>query len=214
MALNLVCAVLERGPQDLAEMAVLLAIADSADKDSGEAWPSQVTIARRARQTDRGVRNVLARLRRDGWLTWEERKRANGSRASNVYTVNLVMLGEGREGGPMPNADRNLVPGRARNPVPGGSGTPFRGVPELRSGACPEPRSPLEPSLKIEPSALAREGVEFSAFQRAQLREGKPVIVGSALLRPWSQAFQAAALAARAQDAGEACGACGGGGHV
>ena len=36
MAMNLVCAVLDRGPADLAEMAVLLAIADSADKDTGE----------------------------------------------------------------------------------------------------------------------------------------------------------------------------------
>ena len=110
MALNLVCAVLDRGPQDLAEMAVLLAIADSADKDSGEAWPSQVTIARRARQTDRGVRNVLARLRDAGWLTWEPRQRSNGSRATNVYTLNLAKLGEAREGGAMPSSTRNPVP--------------------------------------------------------------------------------------------------------
>ena len=35
MALNLVCAVLDRGPADLSEMAVLLAIADSADRIRG-----------------------------------------------------------------------------------------------------------------------------------------------------------------------------------
>ena len=78
MAINLMVAVLDRGPSDLAEMAVLLAIADSADRDTGEAWPSQRTIARRARQSDRNVRNVLDRLRAGGWLTWEARKRDNG----------------------------------------------------------------------------------------------------------------------------------------
>lgn len=191
MALNLVCAVLERGPSDLAETLVLLAIADSADKDSGEAWPSQATIARRARQTDRSVRNVLARLWRDGWLTWEERKRANGSRASNVYTLNLAKLGEAREGGAA----------ATRNHVPGGSGTTFRGAPEPRSGHAPEPRSALEPSHKIEPSAHARGA---SDFQKARLRSGQAVLIGGRLLQPGTQAFEAAALAVRLQDAGEA----------
>jgi hypothetical protein len=124
MAMNLTCAVLDRGPADLAEMAVLLAIADSADKDTGEAWPSQKTLARRSRQTDRSVRNVLARLRAAGWLTWEKRLRANGSQASNVYTLDLAKLGE----------------------------TPRNGVPTPRNDVPPPPEhgSALEPSQKKE----------------------------------------------------------------
>ena len=132
MAMNLVCAVLDRGPADLAEMAVLLAIADSADKDTGEAWPAQKTLARRSRQTDRSVRNVLARLRAAGWLTWEKRLRANGSQASNVYTLDLAKLGE---------TPRNGVP-TPRNDVPP--------PPEHGSAHAPEHGSALEPSQKKE----------------------------------------------------------------
>lgn len=143
MALNLVCAVLDRGPANLAEMAVLLAIADSADKDSGEAWPAHKTIARRSRQTDRSVRNVLKRLRAAGWLTWRENKRPNGSQASNVYTVNLEKLGETPRG----NGGRNNVP-PPRNDVPP--------PPEHGSAHAPERGSALEPSQKKETTRAAR----------------------------------------------------------
>lgn len=132
MAINLMCAVLDRGPADLAEMAVLLAIADSADKDTGEAWPAQKTIARRARQSDRSVRNVLRRLQAAGWITWEKRLRANGSQASNVYTIELAKLGE---------TPRNGVPA-PRNDVPP--------PPERGSTHAPERGSALEPSQKKE----------------------------------------------------------------
>jgi hypothetical protein len=122
--MNLVVAVLDRGPQRLSDMAVLLAIADSADKDSGEAWPSQRTIAKRSRQTERSVRNALSRLQADGWLTCEARTRPNGSRTSNVYTLNLAKLGEApRNDVPPPPerrsaAPRNDVPPTPRNDVP------------------------------------------------------------------------------------------------
>lgn len=150
MALNLVCAVLDRGPSDLSEMAVLLAIADSADKDTGEAWPSQATIAQRARQTDRSVRNVIGRLVAAGWLSVEERRRPNGSRRSSLYTVNLAKLGEARA----KPAPEPAGKGKGnRNGVPVATGTTFRGVPERGSGHAPEPRSALEPSQKKEPCA-------------------------------------------------------------
>ena len=124
MAISLMVAVLERGPSGLADMAVLLAIADSADKDTGEAWPSQRTIAARSRQTDRSVRAVLERLREDGWITWEKRLRGNGSQASNLYTLNLEKLGEGRAArGATPPERRSAPPGTTFHPRPG---TTFR----------------------------------------------------------------------------------------
>ena len=156
MAINLVAAVLDRGPAKLAEMAVLLAIADSADKDSGEAWPSQATIARRARLTDRGVRKVLLALQAAGWITWEPRTRPNGSRTSNVYTVNLVKLGE------------------ARNHVPGVPGTTFRGGAEPRSGHGPEPRSAPEPSQKKEPSRARPSGRDAQAARSLPAGSERP----------------------------------------
>lgn len=178
MALNLVCAVLDRGPEDLAEMAVLLAIADSADKDTGEAWPSQATIARRARQSDRNVRNVIGRLVAAGWLSVEDRRRPNGSRASSLYVVNLAMLGEDRRVERV-DADRRRA-GSKRNHVPVASGTTFRGVAEARSGYAPEPRSALEPSHNIEPCAVGAGSVDFgkwTPFQRSRVRLGESVIL-------------------------------------
>jgi uncharacterized membrane protein len=204
MALNLVCAVLDRGPANLADMAVLLAIADSADKDSGEAWPSQSTIAARSRQTARSVRNVLERLRADGWLTWEARRRANGSQASNVYTVNLAKLGEDRG----LRAERGSASGRNVVPPP----------PERGSTHAPERGSALEPSHHKEPCATySQKGLAvpsrpamrgagvaplaLSPFQRSRVRSGQSILLDGLTLLPVSPVFGALRQAVRAQDA-------------
>lgn len=205
MALNLMCAVLDRGPVDLSEMAVLLAIADSADKDTGEAWPSQARIAARARQTDRSVRNVLERLRLGGWLTWEKRLRANGSQASNVYTINLAKLGE---------APRNVVP-PPRNVVPP--------PPERGSTHAPERGSTLEPSHHLEPCADDAERVQsaplrpamrgpglavgsvagLSSFQRSRILSGQSLVVDGVPVKPGSPQMDTLRQALLSQDAGE-----------
>lgn len=231
MALNLVCAVLDRGPADLAEMAVLLAIADSADKDTGEAWPSQKTIARRARQTDRSVRNVLARLRDAGWLTWEARARRNGSQASSVYTLDLGKLGEAPKG----------AGGRNEGPAPRKHVPP---PPERGSGHAPEQGSALEPSQNKElarrraarpdrrPAATSaadpaqrsdterrkpgRDAADaaamigrFNEFERHLLRSGQSVVVrdpnGSWMLSATSELHHAARCALKYLERGEGC---------
>ena len=188
MAMNLVCAVLDRGPADLAEMAVLLAIADSADRDTGEAWPAQKTIARRARQTDRSVRNVLARLQAAGWLTWEKRLRPNGSQASNVYTLDLEKLGE---------TPRNAAP-TPRNPVPP--------PPERGSAHAPERGSALEPSQKKETAREhatrpMRRPEKRPAAPRRQPKPPAPKVAQAATVErspeskrpdPWTRAASAA----------------------
>ena len=118
MALNLVCAVLDRGPSDPMCKLALLAIADSADKDTGEAWPSLATISARACVTPRRLRDILKRLRADGWLTWQHRQRPNGSQASSLYTVNLHKLGEAPRSRATENpADGARVGGTQRPPL-------------------------------------------------------------------------------------------------
>ena len=94
MALNLIVAALERGPASPTDALVLIAICDSADKVSGEAWPSLRSLAQAARVTPRAVNKILLRLVADGWIEIERRHRANGSQASNLYRVNLAQLGE------------------------------------------------------------------------------------------------------------------------
>lgn len=184
MALNLMVAVLDRGPDDLAEMAVLLAIVDSADKDTGEAWPSKATIARRSRQTYRNVLNVLERLRAGGWLTWEVRTRPNGSTTSNLYTVNLEQLGEV----PRPKADKSGG-GERRSSPPGNVVPPPR---EPASSHGGEAGSSPEPSHHLN----LGEGADFpilGKFLRGELDamrdftfEGK-VVDG---LSPYAEAWR------------------------
>ena len=166
MAINLMVAVLDRGPSDLAEMAVLLAIADSADRDTGEAWPSQRTIARRARQSDRNVRNVLDRLRAGGWLTWEARKRDNGSQASNVYSLNLEQLGEAPRGATTP-------PERASGLEPSHKKEPCAAKPAVR------------PPRRLPPvgGGAALDLAKLSKWQLTQLREGKALVIEGRSLR-------------------------------
>lgn len=219
MALNLVCAVLDRGPADLAEMAVLLAIADSADKDTGEAWPSQKTVALRSRQSDRNVRNVLERLRTGGWLTWEKRLRANGSQASNLYIVDLERLGEGRRSA-SPPPERASAPPRKLVPPP----------PERASGHGVERASALEPSHKKEPcrgalrpavrqappvpakgqAALAAcvvNVVDLTAFDRSRVRSDQSLVVRGVVVSAGSAVMASLRQAVRAQDALEQRGA-------
>lgn len=175
MALNLVCAVLDRGPRQQSDALVLLALADSADKDSGECWPSHKTIAHRARLSDRQVRTVLARLRADGWVTWEARKRGNGSAASNLYCLNLEKLGEA-----------------PRKSVPPGDGPPRKSVPaspEVTSDHAPEVTSPLEPSQNKNLGAKASKprSAPRSASSRSETARGaRPSGKGASGFRPVS----------------------------
>lgn len=173
MALNLVCAVLDRGPDDLSEMAVLLAIADSADKDTGEAWPSLDTIARRGRQSRRNVGYVVQRLVDGGWLSVTPQYRPNGSQRSSLYTVNLEKLGEVR-------VPRKPV-GDARPPVQRLHPPQRKGCTPARATVAPHAHAtgaPLEPSHNLEPSGFADFSI-LSDWQKKALREGKTVLLGA-----------------------------------
>lgn len=172
MAISLMVAVLERGPSGLADMAVLLAIADSADKDTGEAWPSQRTIAARSRQTDRSVRAVLERLREDGWITWEKRLRGNGSQASNLYTLNLEKLGEGRaaRGATPPERRSALEPSHKKEP---GAGAGLARPVQRQSRRLP----PDGVGASAAPVDAAAAVAKLSPFGRKLVREGHGLLL-------------------------------------
>lgn len=191
MAMNLIVAALERGPRRPVDALVLIAICDSADKVSGEAWPSLATLAEAARCTPRAVRLVLSRLVAEGWLTIERRHRANGSQASNLYRVNLAMLGEERGRGAEPGSSHGgergspLEPSHQKEPCAreGSRGATARRLPPDGGGA---------PSLP--------EGFDvgtLTAFERSLVQGGRSLVVAGALVKPGSPAFQALALAVR-----------------
>lgn len=87
---------------------LLLALASYANEE-GICWPSQATLASRARCSERGARNILHRLIESGDV---EVLRKGGAlpgegHASTIYRLSRYMAG------------RNAVPPRGRNAVPG-----------------------------------------------------------------------------------------------
>ncbi|SBW21024.1 hypothetical protein FDG2_1868 [Candidatus Protofrankia californiensis] len=93
------------------ERLVLLAIADTADDNGGNAWPSVATLARKTRLDARTVQRVIRRLVAGGHLLVAT---AAGRGGSNVYT--LVMDGQ-REPAPVtttPPVDNGTI--QASNP--------------------------------------------------------------------------------------------------
>lgn len=178
MAMGLIVAVLERGPARASDALVLLAIADSADKSSGEAWPAVRNLARAARLTERGVQKVVSRLCSEGWLTVEERQRSNGSQASNLYRINLSKLGEAGPGpsvsGPAAAARPVDKWGERRSPSPERRSPPPPNVVHPRGANVVHP---LNLTPHIEPCA------DVSARRAQAAALGLPVLIDGVWVR-------------------------------
>ncbi len=108
---------------------VLLALANFANLQN-QSWASQSTIAKMTCLSTKTVRKALAMLEADGFISRQERRREDGSRSSDVITLNLSQTGLGGGEGGSGGGERSS--GGVGNDVPGGG----------------EPRSPLEPSIE------------------------------------------------------------------
>lgn len=71
--------------EDPSTVLTLLALADWAN-DDGEAWPSVPQLAKKARQSERNIYNIINKLIEDGTL---ERSSHPGRKHKNQYTINL-----------------------------------------------------------------------------------------------------------------------------
>ena len=67
---------------------VLVALADHAD-DKGICWPGARGLASKCGVTERTIRANLKQLAEQGLIEAEERKRDDGSQASNRYYLNM-----------------------------------------------------------------------------------------------------------------------------
>lgn len=135
MAIEVMVEVLEHSRTTLATRLVMIAIANNADKETREAWPSVKTIAEAANLSESAVHRSIRKAVDLGELAVAERFRDDGSKRSNLYTV--LVTGGGAKMTPSPPGAR-MTPGRSQ------SGT--RVVP---------PAAPLEPS---EEPSLNRQG--------------------------------------------------------
>lgn len=164
-------------PMTTVEGAVLFVLADFANHETAACWPGQVTVAARARCTDRAVRSAMKVLEHTGLISRTRRTRTNGSRKSDHFIINIdlepIGLPEprsGREGENLPEHSS----GAYRNTVPEPTGTTFRAI---------EPEEePLEENHQITRDALAEVDADVIDGEIIEV-EHEPV---SAFERFWS----------------------------
>ena len=122
---------------------VLLAIADSAEDDGGNAWPSQERLARKTGLTVRTVRTSIDRLRQINELAVEHRRDSRGRQDVSTYAV--LMHGRRKdlppdhrsEGTPSSSHEAPPPPHRRQNLPADVSGTADPLEPEARGKALP-----------------------------------------------------------------------------
>ncbi|MGH3433096.1 MAG: helix-turn-helix domain-containing protein [Thermocrispum sp.] len=122
------------------ELLMLLAIADHADDDGRNAWPSRARLAAKTRLDERTVRRVIKRLEKAGLLRIV---RGHGRTNSNRYTVVTDAATESEKGAERPEAERHA------------GNSPCGAVPSEKGAFDPEKgvTAPPEPSITIqEPS--------------------------------------------------------------
>ena len=69
------------------EKIILILLADNANDESGECWPSQGYLAKRSGMTRQNVNLVIKRLQEKEYILVEHRYRPDGGQRANVYTV-------------------------------------------------------------------------------------------------------------------------------
>ena len=123
LSIKIMSWVWDHSPYEGKALLLHLALADFAN-DAGEAWPSQPTLAKKARCTERYVRDAVATMEQDGYLSVS--KPSNG-RDSHRYTLT--------------NGPRNSVP-------PRNSGAGREEVSDRERGN-PLPKNRQEPSKNL-----------------------------------------------------------------
>jgi len=79
------------------EKIILILLADNANDESGECWPSQGYLAKRSGMSRQNVNLVINKLQEKGHIKIDHRYRDDGGQRSNVYTV--IPCHVGRQGG-------------------------------------------------------------------------------------------------------------------
>lgn len=102
MSIHVLTMVWSKGPENLKERMVLLAIADHAN-DSGSAFPGIELIAQKTCMDKRSVLRWLEVLEANGWMTID-RKSSGTGRKGNTYYLNLTKLGGALIGTELPGA--------------------------------------------------------------------------------------------------------------
>lgn len=90
MSVHVTSWVLRNSPATLGDRLVLLVLADKADEDGTNAWPSVATIANEARLSERQAQRCLRNLEQIGQIVRHGRHR-NGNQRHGTYVYDVVM---------------------------------------------------------------------------------------------------------------------------
>jgi len=122
---------------------VLLAIADHADDEGGNAYPSKGTLALKTGYSERQVIRIVNELTDEGWLV-EEARRVAGIPVDRMPKVYRIAMSRGD----------NLSP---RLPLDGVTSGTLRGdICDVDGVTSVSPKPSIEPSLEPTPSAAKR----------------------------------------------------------
>jgi len=134
------------------EKIVLLALADQANDEGRQCWPSVETIMRRSGQGERTVRRALSSLEEKGHLT--RHHRVNDS---TQYHLHPCQIGTPAELAPVPNQ-----PARGANLAPK---PPVTLSPKTSSST--KERAPKAPTFSLPSDIPADEWADFEAMRRS-----------------------------------------------
>ncbi|MCA6269180.1 helix-turn-helix domain-containing protein [Phenylobacterium sp.] len=97
------------------EKLVLLALANFANNQN-QSWASQSTMAKMTALTTKTIRKALASLEASGLITRQERHREDGSRSTDLITLNVAQTASG--GGELRSGGGEPPSGGVGNDVP------------------------------------------------------------------------------------------------
>ncbi len=156
MSIKWMSAVWESGPEDKAELIVLLALADFAN-DAGDCWPSMPTIGRKARMSERNARRVIRKLEDDGYI---QTVAGGGRYGCSQYRINPDKMSPGQNV-PTGQNQQETRTNRAQNPDIAMSAKPSVTIKEpSNSNEAREVADLLE--IYASPSSVA----SFMAYRR------------------------------------------------
>lgn len=167
MSVRVMSWVWDHGPEDQAELLVLLALADFCN-DAGECWPSMSAIARKARVWERSARRIVRRLEAQGFL---EIRVGGGRCTSSRYRI-LMRENPDRQSGIDNPGSGNPDPG-SQKPGPTGPETRTRRSPEP-SGTVSEPQSASYEAHVIRHASEPSEAIAL--YNRAAAEAGWPQV--------------------------------------
>ena len=162
----------------LTEKMVLLVIADHASDDGTEAWPSQVTIAKKASVSIRTVQRAVNTLVDKGFIFMQ--KGAGGSvncredRRPHKYTINLAVLRGDAETTRKRRGDAEDLDGATLTPSTGRLSRPMNLPFE------PSKETPFDLFWKVYPLKVGK-GAAKKAWEKAVTQEDQDNIITGAL---------------------------------